>query len=194
MILGADAHTVMAVREMLRRNVHCPLTSSVGRLFDAVSAALGLCASTTYEGQAAIRLEAAQRGIAGGAWDLGAVATADVAVEMRNGLWELDSHELFAATLKVAHCENVAAAARAFHVQLAQGLAHMAAEAARVTGTQVVALSGGVMQNATLAALLPWMLEQRGLTPLMPRDIPANDGGVSLGQAAWGRQKLLRGL
>lgn len=189
---AASESSVAAVREMLRRGVNCPLTSSAGRLFDAVAAGLGLCCRTTYEGQAALRLEAAQQNLP---WtrEHRTARGVPVIVEERSGLWELDSHALFAATVEKAHCESVPLAARAFHVGLAQGLADMVARAAVATDTRTVALGGGAMQNATLAALLPWLLRERGLRPLLPRRMPANDGAVSLGQAAWGRAKLLRG-
>jgi hydrogenase maturation protein HypF len=64
----------------------------------------------------------------------------------------------------------------------------MALAAARRTGVWRIGLSGGVLQNATLAVLLPGLLEARGLSPLMHKEIPAHDGGISLGQAAWGRR------
>ena len=69
----------------------------------------------------------------------------------------------------------------------------MAAEAARATGARQVGLSGGVMQNALLARLLPRALAERGLSPLMHHELPPGDGGLSLGQAVWGRQLLRRG-
>lgn len=179
-----------AVAELVRRNALCVPTSSAGRLFDAVAALLGLCLRTTYEGQAAVRLEAAQAGLA---WTAGQ-GTADgygAATTERQGLWELDTQGLFAAVAEdQARGAPTAVIARRFHVGVAQGLADMAARTARTTGADAVALSGGVMQNAALTALLPHLLLRRGLTPLMHRQLPPNDGGVALGQAAWGRRML----
>ncbi len=175
-----------AVEEMIRRGVHCPLTSSCGRLFDAVAALLGLCARATYEGQAAVRLEAAQR-VSAGKVDR-AYATP---LRECGELLELDSQALFLAVLEdIRRGTDVGLVSARFHAGLAMQLADMAAIAAERTGIRSVGLSGGVLQNATLAALLPRLLRRRGLTPLLHRVLPANDGGVSLGQAAWGQAKL----
>jgi hydrogenase maturation protein HypF len=64
----------------------------------------------------------------------------------------------------------------------------MALAAARRTDVWRIGLSGGVLQNATLAKLLPGRLETRGLRPLVHKEVPAHDGGISFGQAAWGRR------
>ena len=163
-----------AVQEMLRRKVNCPLTSSCGRLFDAVAATLGLCARTTYEGQAAIRLEDAARR----ATDVEAPTAAALRGKdaqrtscwpwepvRRGELWELDSAALFAQTVTAQQrgLPTGEIAAR-FHLSLAHGLADLAAQAAREHGVNLVGLSGGVMQNALLARLLPLTLRARGLT------------------------------
>ena len=76
--------------------------------------------------------------------------------------------------------------ARRFHLGLVAGLAGLARELAARTGVRHVALSGGVLQNRTLAALLPAALRRAGLTPLCHRSLPPSDGGISLGQAYYG--------
>ena len=190
--MGASEAAVQAVAEMVGRGVHCPQTSSAGRLFDAVAAGLGLCARTSYEGQAAIRLEAAQEALAWARGGAGGGEALRVAVQKSNNLWELDSVALFRIALAVR--EDVALAARNFHVALAQSFVDMAVLAAEEMGVRVVGLAGGVMQNATLLALLREGLAQRGLRVLVHRELPANDGSVALGQAAWGRKRLMLGL
>ncbi len=174
------------VLEMLERNVNCPQTSSVGRLFDAIAAGLGLCTHTTYEGQAAIKLEYAQNNIS---WtDKSGLSGGYACPPVKNGeLWELPSQALFLAALSE---QDAALASRRFHVGLAQGFAHMAKKAAAETGVKNIALSGGAMQNNVLQALLPHLLNNFGLNVLMQKDAPASDGGIALGQAAWGMRKF----
>ncbi len=178
-----------AVLEMLKRNINCPQTSSVGRLFDAVAAGLGLCTHTSYEGQAAIRLEYAQHGLNLQHAEINKHAS--FTPTMINDLWELPSQELFMASLSdYEQAQDVAHAARRFHINLAQGFAQMAHLAARENDIKTIVLTGGAMQNSTLNALLPYLLEQKGLQVLMHVNAPTNDGGVSLGQVAWGAKKL----
>jgi len=88
---------------------------------------------------------------------------------------------------------SVGVASRRFHLGLVRGLAELASQQAKATGTRVVGLSGGVMQNRTLARELPAALAAAGLEPLVHAQVPANDGCVSLGQAAWARLRLARG-
>ena len=182
--------------QLLRKNLNCPLTSSCGRLFDAVSAMLGLCLKTTYEGQAAIMLEQAQ--------DLG-IPLAQAAVYpcpllKTNGAGrlggfdnprELDIYTMFRALLAdLSQGTPTAVIARRFHASLITGLADMAARFAKREGLSVVALSGGVMQNLTFAVELPRAIAERGLTPLTHKVLPPNDACVSLGQAAFGQRLL----
>lgn len=166
-----------AILEMTRRHA-APLTSSCGRLFDAVSALLGLCPAITYEGQAAIRLESAQDG--------SVTERLPFPLRERDGLLELDTATFFLHLLKRRQ-EGipVPALARQFHQSLAEGLAELALAASRRCGVRTVALSGGVLHNRTLAFLLPAALVRRGLMPLTHHALPPGDGGLSFGQAAW---------
>ncbi|SCM72889.1 carbamoyltransferase HypF [Desulfovibrio sp. 86] len=192
-----------AVGEMLARGINCPATSSCGRLFDAVAAQTGLCLTTTYEGQAAIRLEDAANRAQGplGAVLAGRAPMADmrkipgmiwpVGVTERDGLLELDSAGLFASVAQgLARGMPVAEAAGRFHLSLAEALAVMAGRAATSLGVTTVGLSGGVMQNAIMARLLPQALNHMGLKALTHHELPPGDGGLSLGQAVWGRRML----
>lgn len=181
---GTDAASVArreAVLHLARRG--SLLTSSCGRLFDAVSALLGLCDVVSYEGRAAIVLEQAQDRTEAGALR--------PRLREADGLLELDSVDLFAQAADLFRKGlGAAAVARRFHRGLIEGLADLAAAGARRTGVRVVALSGGALQNLTLARELPVALERRGLTPLTHRLVPPGDGGLSLGQAAWARHCL----
>ncbi|MDQ7834005.1 MAG: carbamoyltransferase HypF [Humidesulfovibrio sp.] len=182
--------------QLLRKSLNCPLTSSCGRLFDAVSAMLGLCLHTTYEGQAAIVLEQAQ--------DL-SIPFAEAVVYPcpvlkptctgrlggNDAPRELDIYTMFRTLLEDMQAGTpVPVIARRFHASLITGLADMAARFAKRENTSHVALSGGVMQNLTFAVELPRAIAQRGLTPLTHKDLPPNDGCVSLGQAAYGQRLL----
>ncbi|MDR3319614.1 MAG: carbamoyltransferase HypF [Desulfovibrio sp.] len=187
------AHAVSSVREMLARKTNCPLTSSCGRLFDAVAAQLGLCLVTSYEGQAAIRLEAAADAELATALAVGSMKNNAWALPTaeNGGLFNLDITRLFARVLEsLDQSQPVAAIAAHFHASLALGLADMAARAAAVAHVRKVGLSGGVMQNGIMALLLPICLRERGLEPLAHHELPPGDGGLSLGQAVWGRRML----
>lgn len=170
------AGTAPMVDEMLKKNIRCVLTSSCGRLFDAVSALCGLCFDITYEGQAAIRLEHAQ--------DMRETGSYELPVREKDGLLEADVAALFRAAAEDR--KNPSVLARRFHRTLAAGLARWVCMAAEKTGIREVALCGGVFNNRTLLAELPEELERLGITPLLPRLVPAGDGAISLGQALWG--------
>lgn len=171
--------------QLLEKNINCPLSSSCGRLFDAVSAMLGVCPAITYEGQAAIRLEQIQ--------EPGDCEPYALPLETDSELWELDTLELF----RQAHADweqgiEPGLISRKFHLGLCQGLVQAAARAAQDLGVSVVGLSGGVMQNLTMTLELPRALKAKGLTPLSHTLLPPGDGCISLGQAAWARLKLAK--
>ncbi len=172
------------VGQMLAKNLNCPVTTSCGRLFDAVAAVTGLCLETTYEGQAAMVLERAQDLAEDRAYDCPLLADRTPAV--------LDTLTLFAqAAADAARSAAVGRIARRFHLGLVAGLTRLATAMVRETGIRAVALGGGVMQNRTLALRLPEALRAAGMQPLVHHRMPANDGCVSLGQAAFGLRWLL---
>ncbi len=157
------------------------LTSSVGRLFDSVAAMCGIVETATYEGQAAVRLEQA--------------AGPDVRrypVEIGDGVPAvIDSVpliEALAADLQVGRESSLVAGA--FHRWVTDVVAASARRARQATGLNTVALSGGVFQNRRLMELLAPELEQAGFEVLRHRQVPPNDGGISLGQAAIGRAMM----
>jgi hydrogenase maturation protein HypF len=176
--LGAKPLVVLDT--MMARGFNSPRSSSCGRLFDAVAAAVGICREqTVYEGQAAIELEAAARPYleACGPGYPFALADGD------GGLF-LDPAPLWRALLAdLALGEAAGAMAARFHLGLAGALAAAAAALAGRQGVAVCALSGGVFQNRTLFESLSVRLRASGLTVLAHRQVPANDGGISLGQA-----------
>ncbi len=177
--------TQQAVCELLKAG-QPRMTSSCGRLFDAVSAVLGLCSVMSYEGQGAIRLEMCQHGVQDN--DFFDVPILTVKQIDGTSLLELDSHALFHDIVaKFLEGMSVSHAARRFHVSLAHGLAKMARLGADVTGLCHVGLSGGVLHNITLSALLSKALQGHGLTCFEHMALPPGDGGISFGQAVWAR-------
>jgi hydrogenase maturation protein HypF len=166
---------------MLERGLNCPLSSSCGRLFDAVAAALGICrARTSYEGQAAILLEAcvddAALDAAGGGYPF--------AIQDAPGRSVLDPALMWQALLADLACGTPAPVMAArFHLGLADAILDMAWALSRGP-SEPVALSGGVFQNRLLLERVSEGLRARGLTVLSHRLVPAGDGGLALGQAA----------
>lgn len=167
------------VGQMLDKGLNSPRTSSCGRLFDAVAGLLGLCPVISYEGQAAIRLEAVQ--------DMTVHASYPCPVQRHADKFELDTLTLF----DHVHADwqrglPVQRISRLFHLGLIQGLAALATTLARLHGCSTVALSGGVLHNQTLATELPALLLAQGLRVLTHHHLPPGDGCISLGQAAYG--------
>ncbi len=164
---------------MIDKGLNAPLSSSCGRLFDAAAAALDLSrAAVSYEGQAAIELEA----LAGRA--AAAVDPYPFAVATDGAVARLDPAPMWRALLDDLR-GGVAPAqiAAAFHAGLAVAVADLAAALATRHDVDTVALSGGVMQNKMLFEAVCGRLEAAGLRVLTQRQVPANDGGLALGQA-----------
>jgi hydrogenase maturation protein HypF len=163
------------VRRLLEQGgeVHCPLTSSAGRVFDAAAALLGVRRISAYEGQAAMELEAlaATHGPAEPLAD-GCHVTADGRLDLLPLLaWLAD------------RAARPALGAARFHATLALALADWATQAARREAVADVALGGGCMLNRLLGVALRERLEHNGLRVYEAARVPPNDGGLSLGQA-----------
>lgn len=183
--LAEHAQAGAFVARMLERDVNCPRSTSCGRLFDAVSALLGLKLKIDYEGQAAIVLEQAQ--------DLGAKTESNgyPCPLLPGDPTVLDTLALFRAVHEDFQVGVPAGTiSRCFHLGLIKGLADLAAMLAERSGVRSVALSGGVMLNLTMSTLLPEALIRRGLVPLSHEQLPPGDACISLGQAAWGRRAV----
>ena len=155
-------------------------TSSCGRLFDAVSAIAGVCRESSYEGEAAMLLEAACAPYEEGEY---AFAVGE------NG--EIDTRPLIRALAAdaVAGAAAGVMAAR-FHNTMARVIERVVAAIAERTGLRNVCLSGGTFQNTTLVTRVVPLLEARGFQVYTHRQVPPNDGGLSLGQAAVAAARL----
>jgi len=167
------------LQEILRKNIYSPVSSSVGRLFDAVATLLGASPTTTFEGQAAMELEF--------------LATAAGPSRYRAELVEKDLVlidwgplvEAILSDLKTGR--DTAEIAWAFHEALAESICQVASRLGQAT----VVLSGGCFQNRLLSELTIDKLQERGFQVFWPEAYPPNDGGIALGQLAVA-QALLR--
>lgn len=175
-----QAKPLTVLENMVDRGLNSPLTSSAGRLFDAMAAALSLHHERVYqEGQAAIALE-----------QLAARSRADdrcYPFERReeNGLMQLNTRSLWPAVFAdLSAGVGRSAIARGFHEGLVAGVNAMAMALADRHGLHTVALSGGVFQNRLLLEGVVTRLESAGLRVIQHGALPANDGGLCLGQAA----------
>jgi len=180
--------------QMVARNLNSPLTSSLGRLFDAVAALIGLRKDVLYEGQAAIELEvlaseeeypldkatAVYRRGDGSASAL--VASRSTSGENQMAL---DVAPVIRAIVEdIQQGVPSSRIAARFHCSIAELLALACFEAHKQSGLKVVALSGGVFQNRLLLEQLMRSLEEMAFQVYINRRVPPNDGGLSLGQLA----------
>lgn len=159
----------------LERAFQCVPTSSMGRLFDAVSSLLGIRHSVSYEAQAAIELEIAA---------CSGLGTAPMyRFEVEGG--EIDPAPLLRSIIDdIRTGHPVEAIAAGFHVAVARLVADTAVEVRSGTGIDRVALSGGVFQNVLLVGLVRSQLVEYGFRVMTHRMVPPNDGGLALGQMA----------
>jgi len=159
------------VRQMLLQNVHCPVTSSMGRWFDAAAGLLGVRTRQSFEGQAPMLLE-------GMAARHGSVAPCAGGYRIQNG--NLDLLPLAAALIDEIDAGRGAAL---FHATLVEALADWCTTHARAQGLGTVVFGGGCFMNDNLSSGLRRRLRQEGFTVAEAIQAPPNDGGVSLGQA-----------
>jgi hydrogenase maturation protein HypF len=157
--------------------LNAPLASSLGRLFDAAAAVLGVRRVSGYEGQAAMELEA----LAGNR----IVPRPCRPMRMDRETWILDPVPLLAELgERRQRGEPLQELAAAFHAAVADALTELAVRACDREGVRVVALGGGAFQNARLLTSVRSGLEVKGIRVLVPRRLGPNDGAISYGQAA----------
>jgi hydrogenase maturation protein HypF len=171
----------MALKSQLKHAINTPLTSSMGRLFDAISALIGVRQKVNYEAQAAVELEALVDPYEEQAYPFGyqPPQSADSAALI------IDPAPMLAGVL--ADLQRGAAKATIsarFHNAVAQMVLDVCLTIRSQSSIQLVALSGGVWQNMTLLDKTFRLLHNAGFDVLIHQKVPANDGGLSLGQAA----------
>jgi hydrogenase maturation protein HypF len=165
------------VAAIARSGVASPVTTSIGRLFDAVAALCGLRAAINYEGQAAIELEAA--------CDPGERWTYSIELLDVDGALVIDARSTVrAVSSDVAAGVSVGVIAARFHAAVADVTVRACIELAGANDTDRVVLSGGVFQNRRLVEAVAAGLDAAGLRVLIPERLPVGDGGISYGQAA----------
>lgn len=167
------------LRRMIEREVNSPLTSSMGRLFDAIASLVGIRDDAAYEGQAAIELEAAADEGADGAYAFGLLECDGILIEPEDvirGILE-----------DLARGVQRSVVAARFHRAVVELIVRIAVLGAKESGARYVALGGGVFMNRLVTAGALREIERVGLIPLTHRELPFNDGAVSFGQAvvAW---------
>jgi hydrogenase maturation protein HypF len=173
---SVDERELALVLKQVERGLNAPPTSSCGRLFDAVSALLGLCLEAHYEGQAAIELQAVADPSAEGSYPYD--------LRREDGVWVADPAPLLWALFQDHRAGvPVPTIAMRFHRALAELTAELCRRLADETGLRQVALSGGVFQNTLLLGELLQYLHAQRLEVYYNRRVPTNDGGLSLGQA-----------
>jgi hydrogenase maturation protein HypF len=170
------------VQDMARKNINSPLTSSAGRLFDAVAALLGVRDTISYEGQAAIELEQLAAPAERGWYRAG--------LEQHGVFWINGSDLVRAAAEQTAAGVRREVIAARFHNGVAVAIEAGCQLARERTGLGTVALSGGVFQNWLLLHETVGRLQTAGFRVLTHARVPCNDGGISLGQAVIAGQQL----
>ena len=169
------------------RGINSPLTSGAGRLFDAVAALAGLRTYITYEGQAAVELEQVADDSADGSYGI------DIVLE--SGMMIFDWRQMIRDIVRdVRSGSSAGEISTRFHRAMVQLIVDAASMARKQYGGNTVALSGGVFQNAHILGSAAEKLEKHGFDVRSNEKVPANDGGISYGQAAAAAAQLSGGM
>jgi len=159
-------------------------TSSCGRLFDAVSSICGVSQESSYEGESAMLLEAAALAEGDGVYEVG--------LETASDPWILDMRPMVLQIAReISQGRSPGAVSRAFHESLSQAIEFVCGRIRTLTGIRRVCLSGGTFQNMTLLKSTVTRLRRDGFEVHIHSQVPANDGGLSLGQAVIAAASIL---
>ena len=174
-LLGRGEKEIAVVRSMLEQGLNCPVTSSCGRLFDAVSAMCGIRDRVSYEGQAAIELEMAVREGIAEAYTVEIEETGGRLIMSPKAMIREVVHDLLSGI-------DTGVVAARFHNWLAACLVEIASRLKAKHSINTVALSGGCFQNEILLKRFKGLLKDQGFEVIVNRLVPTNDGGISFGQ------------
>jgi hydrogenase maturation protein HypF len=174
----AGERNVRLIARLVEHELNTPPTSSAGRLFDAVAALVGVPGSerTTYEGQAAIELELAANGPTTRAYP--------VCLRPEDNGWIVQTSEVIGGVVEdLLTGRPKAEISASFHRTMTEIVVAVCEEVRRTDGANAVALSGGTFQNMLLLTQTIKLLEEKGFVTYKHHRVPANDGGIALGQA-----------
>ena len=174
--------TLRGVRQMLERRLNSPMTSSAGRLFDAVAALAKVRDRVSFEGQAAMELEWLAEGLDGAVGE--DVYPWAIEEKSESGM-VIDTRPLIRAVVH-DYCQETEAhrIAKRFHATMAEIVGAVCLRIRQQTGINVVVLSGGVFMNVLLTGATVRRLDGMGFALFRQQQVPPNDGGLSLGQLA----------
>jgi len=177
-LAGLKAAEIEIIKKQLKRRINSPLTSSAGRLFDAVSALVGVRGEIDYEAQAAIELEMLAPD------EIDKAGSYPFSIEDEEGMRVVKLKELLLGVVgDIRSGVPAPEISLKFHHTVAEIVTEMCKLIAKESKIKRVALSGGVFQNRLLSGLAVSALKREGFEVLTHRLVPANDGGISLGQA-----------
>lgn len=181
-----DKAAIRLTQRMIDQKLNSPATSSLGRLFDGVAALMNMCTEVSFEGQAAMALESLATM---GSNDQGGVYPYDIVdfVELRKVALRRLIKAVVADVLDGVPKEEIS---RRFHATLMELFLDLCKRLQKETQIGQVVLSGGVFQNALLLSGLTQVLEKEGFMVYSHKQVPSNDGGICLGQAAVAAAKL----
>jgi hydrogenase maturation protein HypF len=184
----ADQKSVSVVRQQIEKSLNSPLTSSCGRLFDAVSSLLGVCHKANYEGQAAIELEALALSYAKESEPTiynRELEPFSYKLQKGGELTHIEPSEMLHEMMAQLQAGSSRAyLAAKFHRTVADMILKMCCRLRDEAGISDICLSGGVFQNQLLLQYALALLQSANFRVFFPQRLPANDGGLSLGQAA----------
>ncbi|PIE64571.1 MAG: carbamoyltransferase HypF [Desulfobacterales bacterium] len=194
LLTAIDDSRKKIVWQMLENRFNTPQTSSCGRLFDAVSALLGLNYTASYEGQAAMQLEYCARKVLSNGWKNRLLSVLNdqsaYLFKKKSDRWQIISSEFVKNIVyDISSGGNRHEIALSFHSWLISCISRLVEKLSETTGIKNVVLAGGCMQNAILLEGLIFTLTELGLTTYTGSKIPINDGGISVGQAVIGGLK-----
>ncbi len=191
-----DPSTLELVIQSIEKGINCPKSSGAGRYFDAVSAMLGICTTSLFHAEAPMRLEAAIRPEEG----IYTFGPGDPGKAEGKGGHANETKVIRTAWLAEAIVEDILGGVESgkvsarFHNTMAAVILETVRRTGSDRGIRKVALSGGTFQNRYLSERIEGMLRENGFEVLVPIQLPANDGGIALGQLAVAAKRRTKGI